>query len=78
MSAQKALQGSETETRELLGRTEENSVSSMSFPKKETEKIEFVARPGGGLSRRLGYLQLAGQFPLDGPGGSRVLPYLVK
>ena len=28
-SAQKALQGSETETRELLGRTEENGVSPM-------------------------------------------------
>ena len=46
MSAQKALGGSETETRELLGGTEENSVSpmrglegkSMSFHKKETEK----------------------------------------
>ena len=54
MSAQKALGGSETETRELLGRTEENSVSpiycpqrkSMSFHKKETEKIELVVRPG--------------------------------
>ena len=29
VSAQKALQGSETETRELLGGTEENSVSPM-------------------------------------------------
>ena len=29
MSAQKALRGSETETRELLGGTEENSVSPM-------------------------------------------------
>ena len=29
VSAQKALQGSETETRELLGGTENNSVSSM-------------------------------------------------
>ena len=29
VSAQKALQGSETETRELLGGTEENSVSTM-------------------------------------------------
>ena len=29
MSAQKALRGSETETRELLGGTEENSVSLM-------------------------------------------------
>ena len=61
MSAQKALRGSETETRELLGGTEENNVCfpdegslicppgrSMSFHKKETEKIELVARPGGG------------------------------
>ena len=57
MSAQKALQGSETETRELLGGTEENGVfpdkgsficppgKSMTFHKKETEKIELVARP---------------------------------
>ena len=30
VSAQKALQGSETETRELLGGTEENSVSPVS------------------------------------------------
>ena len=29
VSAQKALRGSETETRELLGGTEENSVSQM-------------------------------------------------
>ena len=29
VSAQKALRGSETETRELLGGTEENSVSPM-------------------------------------------------
>ena len=29
MSAQKGVQGSETETRELLGGTEENSVSRM-------------------------------------------------
>ena len=44
--AQKGLQGSETETRELLGGTEENSLSlmmglegkSMIFYKKETEK----------------------------------------
>ena len=48
MSAQKGLQGSETETRELLGGTEENSVSPMImiFHKKETEKNEFVARTG--------------------------------
>ena len=57
VSAQKALQGSETETRELLGGTDENSVSpmrgslicppgkSMIFHKKETEK-NCVARPG--------------------------------
>ena len=53
VSAQKALQGSQTETRELQGGTEENSVSTMSCPpgksmifhKKETEKIELVARP---------------------------------
>ena len=42
----KAFHGSETETRELLGGTEENSVSSMRGYKKETEKIELVARPG--------------------------------
>ena len=51
VSAQKALRGSETETRELLGGTVENSVSppgkSMSFHKKETEKNELVARPDG-------------------------------
>ena len=60
MSAQKALQGSDTETRELLGGTTENSVSpdkgslicppdkSMIFYKKETDKkIELVARPVG-------------------------------
>ena len=46
MSAQKALQGSKTETRELLGGTEENSVDEGSlicppgndFYQKETEK----------------------------------------
>ena len=54
MSALKALQGSETETRELLGGTEENSVptkgslicppsKSMIFHKEETEKNELVA-----------------------------------
>ena len=48
MLAQKALHGSETETRELLGGTEENSVSRevidmpMVIDKKETEKIELV------------------------------------
>ena len=57
VSAQKALQGPETETRELLGGTEENSVSlmrghcppgkSIFFYKKEAEKnFELVARPG--------------------------------
>ena len=39
VSAQKALQGFEMETRELLGGTEENSVSPMRvFLLKETEK----------------------------------------
>ena len=50
MSAQKALQGSETESREFFGGMEENSVSQMKitmiyqqanqlvFTKKETEK----------------------------------------
>ena len=47
VSAEKALQGSKTETRELLGGTEENSVSPMrDFYKMETEKIELVTRPG--------------------------------
>ena len=53
MSAEKALQVFETETRKLLGGTEEKSISrnkgslicpqgkSMIFPKKETEKIEL-------------------------------------
>ena len=58
MSAKKALRGSETETGELLGGTEENSVSSMRgvidllsrqindlSKKEETEKIELVSRP---------------------------------
>ena len=55
MSAQKALQGSEMETRELLGGTEENSVSPMSFHKKEKEKNELVAKPDDdqGLPRRI-------------------------
>ena len=49
VSAQKALRGSETETRELLGGREENSASPMRiFYRNETEKIEFVARPGSG------------------------------
>ena len=46
MSAQKALQGPETETRDdLLGGSEENGVSHIRghFTKKETEKIESVA-----------------------------------
>ena len=58
VSAQKALRGSETETRELLGGTEENSVSPMRghwfalqanqwfFTKRKQKKIELVARPG--------------------------------
>ena len=49
ISAQKALQGSKTERRELLGVTEENSVSPTRghrfYHKKETEKNELVARP---------------------------------
>ena len=58
VSTQKALQGSETETRELLGGTTENSVSPMRghwfallanqsfFIKRKQKKIELVARPG--------------------------------
>ena len=42
VSAQKALQGLETEARELLGRAEDKSVI---FYKKETEKIELLSRP---------------------------------
>ena len=41
-----------TETRELLGGTEENSVSPMRglfFHRKETEKIELLVRPEIGL-----------------------------
>ena len=60
MSAQKALRGSEPETRELLGGTEENSVSPMrgqiiiDLPSRQIndfsqkgnrKKIELVARP---------------------------------
>ena len=50
VSAQKALQGSETETRELLGGTKENSVPPMGrqffFTKRKQKKIELVvARP---------------------------------
>ena len=46
----KPFKGSETETRELLGGTEEKSLSStMIFNKKETGKIELVARPVGRL-----------------------------
>ena len=56
VSAEKALQVSEAETKELLGGREEKSFSLtrglegklMIFYKKETEKIEFVARPGQG------------------------------
>ena len=56
MSDQKALQGSETETRELLGGTKEKNIfptkgsmicpPSLIFYKKELEKNELVARPG--------------------------------
>ena len=52
VSAQKGLRGSETETRELLGGTEENSVSPMRglfFHRKETEKIELLVRTEIGL-----------------------------
>ena len=56
VSAQKALLGFETETRELLGGTEENSVSPQGvidlpsrqindFSQKGNIKIESVARP---------------------------------
>ena len=54
MSTQKALRGSETEMRELLGGTEEKSLSVMEghfqlmifFHQKETEyKNELVERP---------------------------------
>ena len=38
MSAQKAFQGSETETRELLGGTEEKSASS--------DKVSLICPPG--------------------------------
>ena len=59
----KALRGSETETRELLGGTEENSVSPMRghwfalqanqwvFTKSQQNRIELVARPVHGRSR---------------------------
>ena len=51
VSAQKALQGSEMETRELLGGIRENSVSHpgksmIFFTKRKQKKIELVARPG--------------------------------
>ena len=61
----RAIQGSETETRELLEGTTENSVSpnegsligppgkSMIFHKKETEKIELVARPEKNVNFRI-------------------------
>ena len=61
MSAKKALQGSKTETRELLGGTEDNRVFSrrgVFLYKKETEKIEFMTRPrwprGQGRGRAVG------------------------
>ena len=43
-SAEKALKGSESETRELLGGTEENSVSPIFSTKRKQKKIELVAR----------------------------------
>ena len=52
MSAQKALQGSKTETRELLGGTEETSITPIRghyndfSQKRKQKKIELVARPG--------------------------------
>ena len=49
MSAQKSPEGSETETRELLGGMEENSFSPTRghwfFTKRKQNKIELVARP---------------------------------
>ena len=47
VSAQKALQGSETETREYLGGTVEITLSlgSLIFHEKKTEKTELLARP---------------------------------
>jgi len=49
VSALKAFQGSETETSELLGGTEENSMTSTRghrfFTKRNHKKIESVARP---------------------------------
>ena len=61
LSAQKALQGSERETRELLGGTTENSVSltrghCLLLPK-GNEKIELVARPVSTL--KLLYLKVS-------------------
>ena len=49
MSAQKALQGSETEKRELLGDMEENNVSPITFLKTKQKKNALVARPGYGV-----------------------------
>ena len=52
VSAQKALQRPETETRELLEGTEEKKVIALpsrqinDFTKKENKKIGLVARPG--------------------------------
>ena len=63
VSAQKALQGSETERRELLAGTKEKSVSlmrgsliclpgkSMIFYKKGNRKNELMGRPGDGTGR---------------------------
>ena len=62
MSAQKALRGSETETRELLGGTEENCVSPMrghDLPSRQINEFlqkgnrkELVARPGDVVLRK--------------------------
>ena len=54
VSAQKALQGYETETRALLGGTEENSVSPTCFlfTKRKEKIIELVIRPGTEQSKR--------------------------
>ena len=51
MSAQKALRGSETETRELLGGTEENSASPIDLPYRQIN--EFSQK---GNSKKLSWL----------------------
>ena len=55
MSAQKALRGSETETRELLGGTEENSVSR-----------QGVIDLPGGQTRRLASCVASGTTEIQG------------